>query len=226
MPKLEDLTGQVFGKLTVMSYDGNQRWICICECGTVKSIRARSLKSGSTKSCGCTNAQHYKICTECGKQFPCSPSDKTVTCSPKCKSIRRSRLLKGHSMSDDACAKISAKAKTQNRSSNLSKGTPAALQSPKAGRFTTNSSAKHWTLLSPDGMMYKCSNLSEFIRVHADLFGIRSDDDVAVHRIFASFAQLKIGLRKGTRSYCNEGWKLLLQSEEDDIKNCERKTED
>lgn len=226
MSKLENLTGQTFGKLTVLSYDGKQRWLCKCGCGNIKSIRAVSLKSGRSKSCGCSNAQNFKICTECGKKFACSPSDKTVTCSKECKSIRRSRLLKGHSMSDEACSKISASAKTQDRSENLSKGTPAAMQSPKAGRFTTNSSAKHWTLISPDGTMYKCSNLSEFVRTHSDLFGIHSDDDKSVHRICTGFIVYKRGLRKGKRAYCNDGWKLLLQPEADDIKNCQRETEE
>ena len=170
--------------------------------------------------------RNYKICPECGKRFPCPPSDKTVTCSKECKSIRRSRLLKGHSMSDEVCAKISATAKTQDRSKTLCKGTPAAMQSPKAGRLATNSSAKHWTLISPDGVMYKCSNLSEFVRNNGDLFGIRGDDDKAVQRICTGFIVYKRGLRKGTRAYCNGGWKILLQPEEEDVKNCERKSAD
>lgn len=170
--------------------------------------------------------QNYKVCLECGKRFPCPPSDKTVTCSKECQSIRRSRLLKGHAMPGEVRAKISATAKKQDRAKSLSRGTPAAMQSPKAGRFVTNSSAKHWTLIAPDGMMHKCSNLAEFVRQHADLFGIESDDDKAVHRICTGFIVYKRGLRKGTRAYCNGGWKLLLQPEVDDVKNCKRETEE
>ena len=55
-----DLTGQVFGRLTVLSEDPDKRgtnhayWFCECECGTVKSIRGNTLTSGNkTKSCGC-----------------------------------------------------------------------------------------------------------------------------------------------------------------------------
>lgn len=59
MPKnLIDLTGQTFGKLTVLRKDssaekGKARWICKCECGNVVSILSDSLRSGKTTSCGC-----------------------------------------------------------------------------------------------------------------------------------------------------------------------------
>lgn len=55
----EDLTGKTFGKLTVL-YKTDKRdsgrhiyWHCKCECGTELDIVSISLKSNSTKSCGC-----------------------------------------------------------------------------------------------------------------------------------------------------------------------------
>ena len=60
--KFEDLTGMVFGRLTVIecgrdyiSPSGRRRpaWKCICECGKEKTICASNLKSGTTTSCGC-----------------------------------------------------------------------------------------------------------------------------------------------------------------------------
>lgn len=53
-----DLTGQKFNKLTVNKYLGtnnrNQRqWLCLCGCGKEAIVISSSLKSGSTKSCGC-----------------------------------------------------------------------------------------------------------------------------------------------------------------------------
>lgn len=57
-----DLTGEKFGKLTVMevSYnnekterDGKMRWKCRCECGNIIYTLRNSLISGNTKSCGC-----------------------------------------------------------------------------------------------------------------------------------------------------------------------------
>lgn len=58
MWNFEDLTGQRFGKLTVLerASNGNHkqtRWLCRCDCGNERIVQARSLKSGNTKSCGC-----------------------------------------------------------------------------------------------------------------------------------------------------------------------------
>lgn len=51
--KLEDLTGQKFGMLTVEKYVGKQKWECLCECGNRTIVLAANLKKGHTKSCGC-----------------------------------------------------------------------------------------------------------------------------------------------------------------------------
>ena len=56
--KREDLTGRKFGRLTVVSYAGSQKWSCICECGNHRIVRADHLKSGNTQSCGCLNAEN------------------------------------------------------------------------------------------------------------------------------------------------------------------------
>ena len=59
-----DLTGRRFGKLTVLKVDEEfeairgskpRRWICQCDCGTIKSIRGIELTrtKKSQKSCGC-----------------------------------------------------------------------------------------------------------------------------------------------------------------------------
>lgn len=65
---LKDLTGQTFGKLTVLERDmtwqgkGNHaRWICQCECGNIISAHGQSLRNGQV-SCGCANSiGEYKI---------------------------------------------------------------------------------------------------------------------------------------------------------------------
>jgi hypothetical protein len=59
--KLEDLTGQKYGRLTVLSVrladpeskDRSRVCFCRCECGKTVDVKAASLKSGNTKSCGC-----------------------------------------------------------------------------------------------------------------------------------------------------------------------------
>ena len=50
---MKDLTGQKFGRLTVIKYVGCGKWLCKCICGNEKIIRGDKLKSGNTKSCGC-----------------------------------------------------------------------------------------------------------------------------------------------------------------------------
>lgn len=157
-------------------------------------------------------------CTECGAEFTCSPTDKKVTCSPECSRKRRSRVLRKHHVSDETKANISKAAKEQDRSQNLSKGTPSAMHSPKAGRFVTNSSAKGWVLLSPDGIRYRCTNLMQFIRDHAADFGIPADDDTSVRRIHVCFRNVKQRMKHGNGCTIY-GWELL---EWDDRKNCEK----
>lgn len=64
-----NLTGQKFGKLTVLyrtddyiDKNGQHRtmWHCLCECGKEKDIRGTNLTSGSTKSCGCLQKEDKK----------------------------------------------------------------------------------------------------------------------------------------------------------------------
>lgn len=58
MSSLIDLTGQIFGRLTVINYQGvNDKgihmWLCRCECGNEKVVRGDALRYGQTRSCGC-----------------------------------------------------------------------------------------------------------------------------------------------------------------------------
>lgn len=54
-----DLTGQRFGKLTVIKRVENvmnshiSRWLCQCDCGNEKIVYSNHLRRGNTKSCGC-----------------------------------------------------------------------------------------------------------------------------------------------------------------------------
>ena len=69
MSKMIDLTGQRFGRLTVIertedyvSPKGERltAWIARCDCGRVVSVVGCQIKRGHTKSCGCLNE-------ECGR---------------------------------------------------------------------------------------------------------------------------------------------------------------
>ena len=57
--KSVDLTGQRFGRLTVLGksntriYGRQLAWDCYCDCGAIKPLQTSVLKSGGTRSCGC-----------------------------------------------------------------------------------------------------------------------------------------------------------------------------
>lgn len=53
MKQHEELTGRKFNSLTAEKYLVKGMWICRCDCGASIKIRASSLKSGATQSCGC-----------------------------------------------------------------------------------------------------------------------------------------------------------------------------
>lgn len=59
----ENLTGQHFGKLTVLYRGDNSNhrtcWVCRCFCGNLCNVTAHDLKSGHIKSCGCN--QHRTL---------------------------------------------------------------------------------------------------------------------------------------------------------------------
>lgn len=54
---VEDLVGQSFGQLTVMSFAGYRGgrtvWNCLCSCGNHCVVSGNHLKRGNIKSCGC-----------------------------------------------------------------------------------------------------------------------------------------------------------------------------
>jgi hypothetical protein len=64
MPKVKDLTGRVFGRLTVLKFDGlrnhNAMWLCACACGKTKVLTRPNLLSGRTQSCGCFKSERNR----------------------------------------------------------------------------------------------------------------------------------------------------------------------
>ena len=62
MPKPIDLTGQRFGRFTVLSRaknnkDGRAMWLCRCDCGNERVVMGKCLRNGHTQSCGCLNKE-------------------------------------------------------------------------------------------------------------------------------------------------------------------------
>lgn len=119
-----DLTGQKFGKLTVLKRDTKRKtaaayWICQCECGAIKSIRGSNLrqKNNPTRSCGCLTKERKNIDIDSlvGKRFGRLivqarnldvPYGKGIESQWYCLcdcgktvSVRHSSLIKGHTKS-------------------------------------------------------------------------------------------------------------------------------
>lgn len=65
MQRHKDMIGQRYGRLTILSRAGTSagrsaKWLCRCDCGTVKVIAANPMHSGLTRSCGCLQREKAK----------------------------------------------------------------------------------------------------------------------------------------------------------------------
>lgn len=83
--------GNVYGRLTVsqlsdVRINGSVCWVCICDCGKLKTVKGSDLRRGSSRSCGCLSRELASerctkkrnrvaiTCEYCGKQFKTIPS--------------------------------------------------------------------------------------------------------------------------------------------------------
>ena len=68
MSHIIDLTGKRFGRLEVIekaecpkNYGNTYAWwLCRCDCGNLVTVIGKSLRSGTTKSCGCYRSEYWK----------------------------------------------------------------------------------------------------------------------------------------------------------------------
>lgn len=69
--RVKDISGQRFGKWTVISRDASRHrgvfWCCVCECGTKRSLNNRMLRNGAS-SCGCIFRNVFR---NAGDKFRC-----------------------------------------------------------------------------------------------------------------------------------------------------------
>lgn len=61
-----DITGKVFGKLTVLGYSHTDRfkqscWRCRCDCGNEIVAVGKNLRYGKSKTCGCTRSEKLRL---------------------------------------------------------------------------------------------------------------------------------------------------------------------
>ncbi len=62
----QKVIGKKFGRLLATDYIAGTKYVqaqitCKCDCGTIKSVGVKDLKSGHTQSCGCLHIESLKI---------------------------------------------------------------------------------------------------------------------------------------------------------------------
>lgn len=64
-----DLKGKIFGRWTVLDQvdppknltkKSQAHWLCLCSCGHKSIVLGYSLRSGKSKSCGCSTLFHFR----------------------------------------------------------------------------------------------------------------------------------------------------------------------
>ncbi len=86
-----DLIGKRFSRLVVLSREpndkhGKARWLCQCDCGTLKTIQGREIRIGKIRSCGCLRKE-VAAKTAKTRKPPCRriDPDRTEKYCPGCK---------------------------------------------------------------------------------------------------------------------------------------------
>ena len=141
MPRFIDLTGKVFGQLTVLSIVGNigsrAKWLCHCSCGNDVVVFGLAIKYGNTKSCGCGQHRHKDLV---GKVFGRWTVIKYVghnklrhltwLCRCECGTERvcAGNNLKSGATKSCGCFRISSAKKRGPRSQNWKGGKPRHMQ--------------------------------------------------------------------------------------------------
>ncbi len=73
-PRIDE-TGNRYGRLTVVRWVGNRKWLCRCDCGNEREVIATTLRLGQQRSCGCLRNEksreraREKYIDEMGKRF-------------------------------------------------------------------------------------------------------------------------------------------------------------
>jgi hypothetical protein len=87
---LSDLTGQTFGRLTVLgespvrTKDNRKQCECQCSCGKLTTVRVAELRRGRSRSCGCLVRERVSAAnTKHGFAHQCGNAHYTRWCSIK-----------------------------------------------------------------------------------------------------------------------------------------------
>lgn len=168
--------------MAIMLDGGKSR--CCAVCG---KLLGRN-KICCSRKCYAQYRQHYRECPICGKSFPCSPSSQKICCSKECSHKYRLRII-GGGIYDDSIVRAYT----------------AAKRSPICQPDANHHGAKGWVLRAPDGTIYECRNLLNFLREHADII------DGTPLQAWNGISKIKYGLqgKRKRPAYQWKGWRLL-----------------
>lgn len=109
---IKDITGQLFGRLTVIGWSGSRAsdgailWNVSCACGRSTMVRASALRAGYSRSCGCLNAEKRAAgaaifaqtktaeCTGCRRLFTTRRMGHSVTRCLDCRKLELHKIRK------------------------------------------------------------------------------------------------------------------------------------
>lgn len=103
----KDLSGQHFGRLTVVEYsgtakNGNAQWLCRCACGNMTVVDGYRLRKGTTVSCGCYRREYMsqairknpKTVAQMGQKIQfCGTEGVNLVAATKIRSTNRSGVI-------------------------------------------------------------------------------------------------------------------------------------
>lgn len=164
-----------------------QKYCLVCG----KALAGRQKKYCSKKCMGLSK-QGYKICVVCGKKFKDSKSNQNCCCSHECSKIHRQSLNKTGVYHD-----------TMNRMHQRYSEKIKEIGNER------HWGTKHWVISSPEGKVFECDNLLNFIRDHQELF------DGTINQAYDGIRKIKSSLegKRKKPSYQWKGWKLISCSD-------------
>lgn len=84
-----ELAGRSFGKWSVLSYAGNQHWLCRCQCGIEKPVRSIALRNGKSSGCRRCTKNNLRHGMAYSPEWRIWASMKARCGNPKNKSFKR-----------------------------------------------------------------------------------------------------------------------------------------
>lgn len=145
-------------------------------------------KKACSMDCYAKLKTQKKTCVICGKVFNDPISNDTITCSPECSKINRQTLYKQGLYTNS-----------------LKKAHEMIPKRPLTGQFETHIHAKEWVIQSPDGKIYKCRNLKNWLRKNDNLL------DGTVEQAWDGITKIKYSMqgKRKNKSYQWKGWRLI-----------------